>query len=169
MLPPCDATGWRCPPEVSTGRLFSPVMPRTDVRSEGQIRQTSGANGTVTAARRPWYRLPSHTRLRAGRRPSTWYPHCSKRSKLVAHKDGAERAGTQHRQRLPGQRALRQQRGLSQADLARRAGLTPVFVNRVELQRQKARGPSVKALAAAPGVRPEALTAASAAEKEGED
>ena len=39
---------------------------------------------------------------------------------------------------LPGLRALRQQRGLSQAELARRAGLTPVFVNRVEHQRQKA-------------------------------
>ena len=71
---------------------------------------------------------------------------------------------------LPGLRALRQQRGLSQAELARRAGLTPVFVNRVEFQRQKARRPSVKALAAALRVRPGVLTALPAgAEKEGED
>ncbi len=69
---------------------------------------------------------------------------------------------------LPGLRALRQQRGLSQAELARRAGLTPVFVNRVEFQRQKARRPSVKALAAALRVRPGALAAAPA-EKEGDD
>ena len=61
---------------------------------------------------------------------------------------------------LPGLRALLQQRGLPQAEPARRAGPTPVVVHRVESQRQKARPPAVEALAAALGVRPHQLRGA---------
>ena len=60
---------------------------------------------------------------------------------------------------LPGLRALRQQRGRSQAEPARRAGLTPVVVHRVESQRLLRR-PAVEALAAALGVRPHQLRGA---------
>ena len=61
---------------------------------------------------------------------------------------------------LPGRRARRQQRGLSQAEPARRAGLAPVVVHRVGSQRQMARRPAVEALAAALGVRPHQLRGA---------
>ena len=63
-------------------------------------------------------------------------------------------------ERLPGLRALRRQRGPSQAEPARRAGPAPVVVHRVESRWQRARRPAVEALAAALGGRPRQLRGA---------
>jgi transcriptional regulator with XRE-family HTH domain len=59
--------------------------------------------------------------------------------------------------RLRGLRALRQDRALSQRDLARLAGVTQSTVNRLEVGHQSAYPATVRKLARALGVEPRAL------------